>query len=81
MSKCTAMSPDWQITKDITDCCLQHDADYVVQTLTKTEADLHFYDCLKDHTDIVSATFIFLCASIGGILFWYRRKLKTRKNK
>lgn len=74
---CTA-TPDF-VAKPINHCCLTHDTDYVAQTISKTEADLKFYNCLLESVDVVSATFIFIIASIGGIYYWYKRKLRRMK--
>lgn len=75
---CTT-TPDF-IAESINHCCLTHDNDYVAQVISKTEADTRFYNCLLDTIDPISATIIYVCASIGGVWFWYRRKLKRKLN-
>jgi hypothetical protein len=71
---CTA-TPDF-IAQRINECCLVHDVAYVAQ-VDKTQADLDFYNCVANSIGIIPAVVIGFIASVGGVYFWYRRKIKN----
>jgi hypothetical protein len=71
---CTA-TPDF-IAQSINECCLAHDVAYVAQ-VDKLVADVEFANCVADIYGIIPAIFIGFVASVGGVYFWYRRKLKN----
>lgn len=70
---CTATP--YIIAADINHCCLEHDTAYLEQ-VDKVQADLNFYECVAAIYGVLPALIIGGLASIGGILFWYRRKLR-----
>lgn len=71
---CTA-TPEF-IARNINECCLAHDNAYVAQ-VDKMVADIEFVNCVADIYGILPAVIIGSIASIGGVWFWYRRKLKN----
>jgi len=71
---CTA-TPDF-VAAPINECCLAHDKAYVAQ-VDKVQADLDFYNCVADAIGVIPAILIGGIASIGGVYFWYRRKIKN----
>lgn len=71
---CTA-TPDF-IAEPINHCCLAHDNAYVAQ-IDKMIADVEFANCVADIYGWIPAIVFGSIASVGGIYYWYRRKLKN----
>ncbi len=76
MANCSIIPDNWKLEQDLKECCLQHDADYVAQTISRSEADYKLYQCALGKTDPLIAGIAFAVVTLGGWFFWYRRKLK-----
>lgn len=69
---CTAV-PDFDFGET---CCNRHDFDYLTKRVTRAEADLKFYRCVKRSGKPIIAAVYYVGVRLFGWYFWNRKKDK-----